>query len=200
MKIEEKNMPKHFYIFRHGQCPLNITDHIQGQRFNGTLTPLGRKQAIKTGEILKDKNISIIISSPMKRAMQTAKIIADIIKVPVFIDSRFIEVNMGIVEGMHISWVEKNFAETYSKWRNDKSGKTRFTGGESKQEVRKRIFDGLSHYANNTNHQNIGISSHGIALSQIMQHLGVPRYDIPNGAILHISHHSSVWKYHDFIN
>ena len=193
-------MYKHFYIFRHGQCPLNITNHIQGQRFNGSLTPEGRKQAIKTGENLRDKNITLIVSSPLKRAMQTAKIVADLINVPILIDSRFIEVNMGIVEGMHISSVEKNFSELYFKWRNDKSGTARFAGGETKQEVRARILDGLKHYSDNTSHQNIGISSHGIAISQIMQHLGYPCSNIPNGAILHISHHLSNWQYHELIN
>ena len=53
-------MPKHFYIFRHGQCPLNITNHIQGQRFNGNLTPIGKLQALKTGEKLKNKNITLL--------------------------------------------------------------------------------------------------------------------------------------------
>ena len=193
-------MSKHFYIFRHGQCPLNVSNHIQGQRFNGSLTPAGRSQAIRTGENLKDKNITLIVSSPMKRAMQTAKIVSDIINAPILIDSRFIEVNMGIVEGMHISYVEKYFSELYSKWRNDKNGNTRFAGGETKQEVRSRILDGLNHYSVNTTHQNIGISSHGIAISQIMQYLGIPCSNVPNGAILHISHHSSNWQYHEFIN
>ena len=49
-------------------------------------------------------------------------------------------------------------------------------------------------------HQNIGISSHGIAISQIMQHLGYPCSNVPNGAILHISHHLSNWQYHELIN
>ena len=193
-------MPKHFYIFRHGQCPLNVTNHIQGQRFNGNLTTEGRLQALRTAEKLKNKNITLIISSPMKRAMQTAKIVANIIKAPIFIDSRFIEVNMGVVEGMHISYVKKYYSNIYSKWRNDKTGNTRFLGGESKKEVLTRILDGLNYYSLNSNHQNIGISSHGIAISQIMQHLGIPCSNVPNGAILHISHHLSDWHYHEFIN
>lgn len=193
-------MLKHFYIFRHGQCPLNVTNHIQGQSFNGQLTATGRLQALNTAQKLKNKGITLIVSSPMKRAMQTAKIVADIINAPIFIDSRFIEVNMGIVEGMHISYVEKYYPDIYFKWRHDTTGNTRFAGGESKKEVRARILDGLNYYSLNTFHQNIGISSHGIAISQIMQHLGIPCSNVPNGAILHISHHLSYWHYHEFIN
>ena len=100
-------MIKHFYIFRHGQCPFNVSGHIQGQRFNGNLTAEGRRQAARTAERLKDKHITLIVSSPMKRAMQTAAIVAGRCGAPILIDHRFIEVNMGIVEGMHISAVEK---------------------------------------------------------------------------------------------
>ncbi len=192
-------MAKHFYIFRHGQCPLNISGHIQGQKFNGELTPEGRRQAARAADILKDKHITLIISSPMKRALQTALIIAGKIKAPIWIDRRFIEVNMGMVEGMHISLVEKNFAEIYDKWRNDPSGSVRFKGGETKGEVRQRILQGLKFYAETSKHHNIAISSHGIVLSQMMQHLGLNKCDIPNGSILHLSYHNPNWQYHEFL-
>ena len=122
-------MTKHFYIVRHGECPLNVTNHIQGQRFNGNLTLSGCLQAQRTGKNLRNKNITLIVSSPMKRAMQTAKIVSEIIKAPILIDTRFIEVNMGIVEGMHISYVEKYFSDLYYKWRNNPNGNIRFVGG-----------------------------------------------------------------------
>ena len=73
-------MIKHFYIFRHGQCPLNVTGHVQGQKFNGSLTEEGRRQASCTADKLKDKQITLIVTSPMKRAVQTALIIAEKIK------------------------------------------------------------------------------------------------------------------------
>lgn len=193
-------MVKHFYIFRHGQCPLNVSGHIQGQRFNGELTAEGRRQAARAAEQLKDKHITLIISSPMKRALQTAQIVAGKVKAPIWVDHRFIEVNMGVVEGMHISVVEKEFADLYNQWRNDKTGSIRFKGGETKSEVRRRIFSGLNYYAENTPHPNIGISSHGIAISQIMQYLGHECSDVPNGAILHISHQAQNWQYHEFLH
>lgn len=46
--------PKNFYIFRHGECPLNVSGRIQGQTFDGELTekrpcsgPPGRPQTAK---------------------------------------------------------------------------------------------------------------------------------------------------------
>ncbi len=193
-------MTKHFYIFRHGECPLNISDHIQGQRFDGILTARGKKQALHTAKKLKDKQIEIIISSPLKRTIQTAKIVSSLLQVPILIDHRFIEVNMGIIEGMHISIVEKEYQNLYNQWRTDTNGNTRFTGGETKQEVRNRIINGLNYYATKTTYQNIGISSHGIAISQILQHLGYKYTNISNGSILHISYNHPSWLYNDFIH
>ena len=193
-------MLKHFYIFRHGQCPLNVTGHIQGQKFNGSLTTEGRKQAAHTADILKNKQITLIVSSPLKRAIQTALIVAGKIKAPIWVDRRFIEVKMGLVEGMHISIVEKNFAQLYKKWRSDKQGNTRFAGGESKSEVRQRILQGLTFYAESTPHRNIAISSHGIAISQMMQYLKIPCSDVPNGAVLHVSYNTPSWQFVEFIH
>ena len=192
-------MTKHFYIFRHGQCPFNVSGHIQGQRFNGNLTPEGRRQAARTAEKLKDKHITLIVSSPMKRALQTAAIVAGRCHAPILVDHRFIEVNMGIVEGMHISAVEKNFAELYDRWRHDKQGNIRFMFGETKSEVRRRILQGLNYYAENTPHPNIGISSHGIAISQMLQYFNIDRCNIPNGAVLHLSYDAPSWQYQEFM-
>lgn len=192
---------KNFYIFRHGECPFNVSGHIQGQKFNGSLTLKGREQARRTGEILAGRNIEIIVSSPMKRALQTAKIVAQRINAPILIDRRFIEVNMGVAEGMHITLAEKNFAELYRHWRSnspDDSG-TRFEKGESKAEVRKRLFEGLNYYAEQTPYTNIGISGHGITISQALLSLGICRNNIPNGSVLHLLHDETGWKYGEFL-
>lgn len=59
------------YIARHGQTEWNKLNKICGLT-DVDLTALGREQAGKLAEDLKDKNISVIISSPLKRAMDTA--------------------------------------------------------------------------------------------------------------------------------
>jgi broad specificity phosphatase PhoE len=190
---------KHFYIFRHGECPLNKSGYVQGQHFNGSLTEQGKLQAQQTAERLKNKPITLIVSSPLKRAVQTAQIIAAVIQAPIFVDHRFMEVNMGIVEGWHISLVEKNFSELYRKWQQDLSGQIRFPQGESKEEVRHRILDGLNDYALHSSHSHIAVSTHGIVLSQMLQYLGIRRSDIPNGAVLHLIYQPRSWKYFEFL-
>lgn len=195
-------MSKQFYIFRHGECPFNVTGHIQGQKFNGPLTPHGIRQAHGVGECLRDKHIEVIVSSPMRRAQETAKIVQSYVNAPILIDHRFIEVNMGIVEGMHISVAEKRFAETYKLWRNprNQNKNVHFLGGESKEDVRRRIFEALNYYARETNFQNLAVSGHGITISQTLLSFGIDKPDIKNGAVIRLGYTHPHWQYHGFVH
>ncbi len=192
---------KNFYIFRHGICPFNILGFIQGQTHDGSLTEQGQKQALTIGQRLKDKNIEIIVSSPLKRTRQTALIANTLLNVPIWVDNRLKEVNMGVVEGMHYTVVEKEYGELYKKWRTctlDDTD-TRFEKGESKAEVRQRVFEALNYYASETNFQNIAISGHGITISQTLLSLGIQTQSIPNGTITHLIWKQGEWKFSEFI-
>jgi len=62
------------YLVRHGDKEKTAGDV--------PLTPLGKVEAEKTGKFFLDKNIDLILSSPQKRALQTAEIIQKILKTP----------------------------------------------------------------------------------------------------------------------
>jgi broad specificity phosphatase PhoE len=63
------------FIVRHGQDEDNAQKILNGRR-NRSLTDLGKKQVKKIAGELKSYNIQVIYSSPLKRAVQTAQIIA----------------------------------------------------------------------------------------------------------------------------
>lgn len=94
-------MVKNFYIFRHGQSSYNVEGKIQGHTNNSVLTDRGIDQAYATADNLKNKDVEIVISSPLRRAKQTGNIVSKVIKVPLQYDERFTEVNVGVAEGMH---------------------------------------------------------------------------------------------------
>ena len=192
---------KNFYLFRHGECPFNVSGHIQGQRFDGRLTPRGCTQAEEVGRRLSGKKIEIIVSSPMRRAIETAKLANRYLHVPIFIDRRLTEVNLGIAEGLHISVAEKRFKNIYQKWRKPdiSDTSTRCEQGETKAEVRRRVFAALNYYAVATPYHNIAVSGHGIMLSQILLTAGIGQSNIPNGAILRLTYDGD-WKFAGFLN
>lgn len=59
----------------------------------------GIKQAITTRNELANIKIDLIISSPLSRALETAKIVNERRNIPLIIDERAIERNLGIYEG-----------------------------------------------------------------------------------------------------
>ena len=85
------------YIVRHGQTDWNAKGLMQGNT-DTTLNQIGRKQAERIREELKDIPIDICISSPLGRAYETASIICND-RVPLLIDKRLEERDLGEYEG-----------------------------------------------------------------------------------------------------
>ena len=119
------------YISRHGQTPMNVEDLICG-RTDVPLTEVGQQQAKLLAESALDKNIDVILCSPMLRARQTAQAVSDAIGVPIWIDERLIEMDFGTFEG------RSRFDEDFMWIRAQMS--TRFPGGESGFDVAYRVY------------------------------------------------------------
>ncbi len=92
------------YFIRHGESEANARKVFAGQRDDSLLTETGREQARATAEEIKKEGIRIdrIVSSPQKRTMETAQIVAkelgyDIEKI--IPDPRVMEYDMGDITG-----------------------------------------------------------------------------------------------------
>jgi len=194
-------MTKDFYIFRHGQSTYNLEGRTQGQTNDSVLTELGKTQALAIGQKLQNKGIEIIVSSPLKRALQTTELANKSLRVPTTIDKQFIEVNVGVVEGMHYTEIMAKYGDIFQKIHSPGSEHDHacYPEGETKSEVRARVFAGLNQWADNAKYQTIAISSHGIMLSQILTSLGQPSSDVKNGAILHIRKENNHWSIIEWI-
>lgn len=92
------------YVVRHGETEKNKYGLIQGQT-ECDLTIKGITEAKKLVPILRDIDIDIVISSPLKRAVDTAKIITEE-RFPINIDDRIIERDWGFCEGASIDDVD----------------------------------------------------------------------------------------------
>lgn len=94
------------YFVRHGESKANVDGKFAGQKENSELTKKGREQARLAAKDLKDKGIEIhrIISSPLVRAHETAKIILSEtgLMVDIELDERVIEYDMGSLTGTPI--------------------------------------------------------------------------------------------------
>lgn len=65
------------YLVRHGETEDNVAQIMQGQT-QGRLTARGVEQARGLADALADKRLDAIVASDLKRAVDTAKVVADI--------------------------------------------------------------------------------------------------------------------------
>lgn len=89
-------------IIRHGQSEGNINKIICGH-FDTPLTEAGRYQAKLTGKHLSGKKIDKIYSSDLRRALETANIIANEVGVGISVDARLRERSCGIFDGKPVA-------------------------------------------------------------------------------------------------
>lgn len=96
-----------FYVIRHGETYWNVQRRMQGQ-VNIPLNERGREQAIKARELLRDIPFDICYSSPLKRSLETARLVLADRKVPIVVEPLLIEQSYGISEGLRVDTILDN--------------------------------------------------------------------------------------------
>lgn len=86
------------YLFRHGETEWNKERKLQGQS-DVPLNEFGRELAVKTSRALSGLSFDRAFSSPLSRAVETAKIIIDHRNIPLTTDKRLMEMHFGDYEG-----------------------------------------------------------------------------------------------------
>ena len=104
------------YVVRHGETFENASDRLQG-RIDSELTLEGIKQAQVVSNIFKEKTIDLIVSSPLKRCVETPKIISDG-KIKVIYDERLLGRDHGEFTGLKKN--EVNFDDYWNYYKNIK--------------------------------------------------------------------------------
>jgi broad specificity phosphatase PhoE len=100
------------YFIRHGQSAGNAEGRFGGHSAT-PLSQLGLQQAEITARALLNERITAIYSSDLKRAMQTAAVLANLTGLPVNSTEVFRERNIGVLEGLTFDEAEKEFPGDY---------------------------------------------------------------------------------------
>ena len=88
------------YIVRHGQTAMNQRKALQG-RSDTPLDETGAARACAAAERLRDVRFDRVYTSPLQRAIRTAKLIVPYVE-PV-VDDRLIEMDYGPYEGCDLT-------------------------------------------------------------------------------------------------
>jgi 2,3-bisphosphoglycerate-dependent phosphoglycerate mutase len=86
-------------LVRHGESTWNVQRWVQGQNDEARLTERGRDQAAAVAEELRVGHFDLIVASDLRRATETAAVIAEVLGLAVTTDPLLRERGFGLAEG-----------------------------------------------------------------------------------------------------
>ncbi|HMD93994.1 MAG TPA: histidine phosphatase family protein [Trebonia sp.] len=87
------------FLIRHGESSWNTLGLAQGHNDQAQLTHRGRWQAAEAAERFRGQPVGALYSSDLRRALQTAAAVSDVLGLPVLADARLRERGLGVLEG-----------------------------------------------------------------------------------------------------
>ncbi len=177
---------KPFYFMRHGQTDYNLENRCMGS-LDIPLNVAGEKQAYDSLEKLGALQITRVITSPLRRALRTAEIVSEHLKLPLSLCDDLKEANWGEQEGQ-----PKSDPCLFLRWRQG----LKFNFGESFDDVTERTCNVLNQYLPK---ERIPLFvSHGGVYWAILSLLGLPFDDAHNCDVFYFapaSESANAWVY-----
>jgi 2,3-bisphosphoglycerate-dependent phosphoglycerate mutase len=144
-------------LARHGETDWNHEGRFQGHA-DPALNATGRAQAAELAAELEAVELAAVYSSPLQRALETAKVVAAEHRLePVAVDA-LREVDVGSWEGLTRAEVEARFPEQFAGWLDYDQG---WADGESYEEMARRVVAALLELAAAHDGERILAVTHG---------------------------------------
>ncbi len=173
-----------FYLIRHGSND-HLGKGLAGRLPNVHLNSRGRDEAERLAEVLEERSIRRIISSPLERAYETAEPVAQRLGLKIEICEEFNEVDFGDWNGKTLKELE---ADPLWASYNTRRSTTRIPDGELIVEVQERFVRKLEELRVKNAGATIAIFSHGDPIrAALCYYLGIPldfllRFEIVPGS------------------
>lgn len=166
------------YFIRHGKTEWNLESRYQGAHGDSPLLAQSYREIKMLAKSLANVDIAHAFASPLPRAKTTAEKLITALheRIPLTIDDRLIEFNLGKMEGMKFSAVAAKWPDQLDNFRHhpDRYDES-VVGSESFESVIKRVRAAISDYVHQFPRQNVLVVSHGAALNAAINGLlGVP--------------------------
>jgi len=174
-------------IIRHGETDWNSSGRLQGSE-DIELNNLGREQAIETSRYFKTESWDIMVSSPLKRAYETAQIIASRLSIPmVHVVEEIKERSYGLASGLLPEERRSRFPDGV------------IPGQEDFEHLRQRAMTGLTKIAADFKGKRIIVVSHGGLTNSILYSLsggefGSFKTRLKNGCINKLIFQNNKWS------
>ena len=164
------------FLARHGQTDWNLKHRWQGHA-DPPLNEVGRAQARELGASLAGRGVSAVYSSDLRRASETAELAAAGLGLPVVLDPRLREVDVGEWSGLTTAEVKARYPDGY---RRRRTGRTGWTQGEELGAMSRRVVTALLGIAAQHPGERILVVSHGGPLRAVAAACGLEPGSHPN--------------------
>jgi len=129
-------------LARHGETEWNVEEVFRG-RIDIELNETGLRQAELLAEYLSGVKIDAVYSSPLRRALKTAEMIASYHKLDVEIAPGLVDFDYGEWQSLAHQQVRDRYKELYAEWINSPD-RVKMPDGESLNDVRERAMGVVS--------------------------------------------------------
>ncbi|MBX5476940.1 MAG: alpha-ribazole phosphatase [Clostridia bacterium] len=153
------------YLVRHGETQSNREGRYQGS-LDIPLNEEGREQARRLARRLAGVAFDAAYASDLKRAVETARILLDGRDIELRLDARLREMSYGRWEGLTVEEIQQRYPEEWEAYRRD-GVQTRVTGGESLEDVRRRVAAFADEVLQQA-YRRVLVVSHGAALKTLL--------------------------------
>ena len=144
-------------LARHGETDWNRENRFQGHA-DPPLNELGREQAAELATLLAGEELAAVYSSPLQRAFETARVVAEphgLAAAPV---EGLKEVDVGSWQALTRGEIEQRFPEQFRRWLDHERG---WDDGESYEEMGARVVAALEELAARHEGERIAAVTHG---------------------------------------
>src|SRR5271157_5849048 len=142
-----------FYFLRHGEAEWNAEGRLCGST-DVPLSDVGRRQAQLLARRLQPIVFETLYSSPLGRALETARLIGEAIGRKPVVDQRLVELNYGAWEGKTFEEITRATPAIYRAWDADPANMAP-PGGESGVQLIERVTPFLADVAHRHQQGNV---------------------------------------------
>ena len=175
-------------LLRHGETDWNVASLLQGTS-DIPLNQKGIEQAVRAAEAISASDWDQIISSPLSRARDTARIISDANSLgEIAIEPLLIERAFGEAEGLN-----------YHEWKKQHDAHQTVVGGESLLDLEERANRLLVHLVQNYAGKRVLAVSHGALIRKLVRIVSdreLPREGerFANASLTKIAYRDDAWS------
>lgn len=175
-------------FIRHGQTDVNKDNRIQGAQVDADLNEFGREYAKKSAAKFDENKFDVVYSSPMKRAVETAKIFTKG-KNKLNLDKRLLEFDFGDWDGKKMDDIAKEYPDVVDPWGKVTRDYVKYAkNGEGYEEFEARCANFLDEIYQKYPEGKVLVVAHGRLIRMMAAHYlsngDMDKIDTPNNCAL----------------